>query len=508
MDNEITAEKLLIKKEKLSLNTEQIIEYDMNLADYYGDIVKILSCTANTNIFSSSVSGDKAVIDGCTDVKIIYIDSTGKLQLAECRIPWGKTTDIANIADNDLLKVSATATQLNYRAIDARRIEIHGSLTLHLAVYGVQECPYINNIPGDFCHTAKKSTSGKFLQRSITKQFNITGETENSEKYKNAKIIRCPTRPTVSEIKTIKNKMMIKGNVACLITYLTDTEEFKTENINVPINQIIESDAIDEDSVCTVTLKVQSIECRFTPDTAQNPPKAEINLILTAGIDIFKNADICTLTDAYSSKYEMICKKDTLKCITAIEQLRDTHTVTGKFDFSSSNALSICDAEIKQIKYAVTATNQGISIKGNIQYGIIIKTKDNEKLYFERISDFEYKKSAEKPDAVVDADIKIHCNALTTSADGNSDISITTELFIDGFVYTCANLPVITQIEKGNEITRNENRSVMTVYFAEKGEKLWNIAKTHGTSMQTIKTMNNLDCETLQKDTMLIFELE
>ncbi len=508
MDNEIINEKVLIKKEKLSMNLEQLVESDLSLADYYGDIVKILSCSAQTNIFSSSITGDKAIIDGCADVKIIYIDSSGKIQVADCRIPWGRSVDVSNAGEKDVLQVSCMGEQLNCRAIDARRIEIRGCVTLHIAVFGVSECSFVSDVSKEFCHALKNSVEGRFLQNSAVKTFSLTAETDANEKYKKYKIIRYGVQPVVSEIKTIKNKMMIRGNAICSLTLLTESGEFQTERITVPISQIAELDAVEEDSVCCVALRVLSVDGRITPEAPQAPPKAEINITLAADIDVYKKSSISIVSEAYSSKNELLCKNEQLKCVTSAEQHRDNHTVTSKFDFSSCGAASVSDADVKKIKYTLHNEPDAVVIKGNLHYGIIVNTKENEKMYFERIADFEYKKNADNSNHEINADVQIYCNAINFSVDGESNVTVTTELFIDGFCYNCKNMSVITGIDKVAEITRKNNSAAITVYFASSGEKLWDIAKSHGTCVETIKSMNDLESDCIENDVMLIFELE
>ena len=81
MENEFKTEKIILKKEKFMSNIEQLIENDLSLPDYYGDIVKILGSTAQTNIFSASITGDKAVIDGVVLVRVLYVDAAAKTEI-------------------------------------------------------------------------------------------------------------------------------------------------------------------------------------------------------------------------------------------------------------------------------------------------------------------------------------------------------------------------------------------------------------------------------------------
>ena len=51
-----------------------------------------------------------------------------------------------------------------------------------------------------------------------------------------------------------------------------------------------------------------------------------------------------------------------------------------------------------------------------------------------------------------------------------------------------SNLQQIPQTKSGEKV--NENNSAITVYFADKGEKLWDIAKRFGTSVDAVCRRN------------------
>ena len=207
MDNEMKSEKILIKREKLSLSIEQLIENDISLADYYGDIVKILGCSGTANIFSANVISDKVVIDGNIVIRIIYTDAQGKTEILENSIPFNRTVDIKNASDNDSITAVCTGEQINCRAVNPRRAEIRGSATLHICVTGTEEKTYISQVPDGFCHTLSSLHEGWLMQGSAVKNFSLNAECDPDEKYNGAKISRMSFLPVISEIKTIRNKI-------------------------------------------------------------------------------------------------------------------------------------------------------------------------------------------------------------------------------------------------------------------------------------------------------------
>lgn len=508
MENEFRSEKVMLKKEKLSLNIEQLIENDLSLPDYCGDIVKILSCSAQTNIFSASITGDKAVIDGSVLTRIIYVDAAAKTEIYEMSCPFNRSVDVKNACDGDIVDVSCVSEQISCRAINPRRADIRGSVTLKVCVNGTEECDFITDTPKNFCHTLKNSANGSFLKCSESKSFTLSAVSEPDEKYRSAKIVRISSIPIVNEIKTIKNKMMIRGNVAADLTILNASGLFVPERVNIPVSQIIDIDGIDEESQCCVCMKVQSVDVRISPDAPSAPPHAEVSAVICADTDVFKKADITAVTEVYSPKYDLNCKTGKIKCISSIVKVNENHTVIAKHDFSSCKASNIADTAVKKIRYTIHAENKSLVLKGNIHFGIIVVTEDGEKLYFERISDFEYKKQTNEEITDCEFSPVISLNSIDASISPDGTATISTEIRIDGNMYLSREVNVITSIEKGEEFKKDSADAVITVYFASKGERLWDIAKQHNTSAELIKALNSINEDTLDKDCMLVFEQE
>lgn len=508
MDIEMKSEKILIKKEKLSVNIEQLIENDISLADYYGDIVKILGCSGTANIFSANVISDKAVIDGNIVIRITYTDAQGKTEILENAIPFNRSIDIKNASDNDNITAVCIGEQINCRAINPRRAEIRGSATLHICVSGTEEKTYISAVPDGFCHTLGSHHEGWLLQGSAIKNFSLTAECEPDEKYNGAKLSRMSFMPVISEIKTIRNKMMIKGSITTSLVCIDKNGNYINDRIATPVNQIIELDGTDENSMCCVALKIISAEGRITPETPQSASFPEIPLIVSAEIDVFSKGELCPVDEAYSCTHELSCDETKIRFISDIRKINENYPVSSDFEFSSHNIEKTEDISVKRIKYKCRKENAELIINGTINYGIIASTKENEKLYFERIADFELKKPLHDAVSEIQPVINIHLNALTFSHKSNSAVTVTAELHTEGFIYSYSNVNVISSIEKTNELRRKTSDSVVTVYFASEGERLWDIAKEHHTGIENIRQLNSINTNFIEKDCMLIFEQE
>ncbi|MCD7827500.1 MAG: DUF3794 domain-containing protein [Clostridiales bacterium] len=508
MDPKIQTEKFIEKKEKTSVTVEQIVESDLSLPDYYGDIVKILSCSCSANITSAAAAGDKAVVDGNADIRMLFISGEGKTEICELSYPFSRDADVKDPQENDVVYAQVVSEQITCRAVNPRRADIRGSLTIKISVFGVEEKTIVSDADPDFCHTLKNHAEGSFLSGFIQKTFYLNDTAEIKDNLKAVKIYRACVLPAVNEVKTIKNKMMIKGNARADIVFLSDNGSFVTQSVVVPVSQIADMDGIDENTECRVVLKCMSLDAKLSPDSPNTPSKLEISMILTAFIDAYKARSFSAVSDAYSSRCELVSADKTVKCISSLARVNENFTVTSKMDFSSCKGERLLDAAVRKIRYTVQTEADSVILKGNINFGLILETAESERLYLERVADFEYRKQLTEQSECAEFDPVITPNAVNVSVASDFSAVVNTELHIDGYIISGREIKCLSELNEGKDISRNSDDGVITVYFASKDESLWNIAKSHGTGVEVIKSLNGLTEDCLAEDKMLVFPLE
>ena len=508
MLTEFKTEKLMVKKERLLRNFEQLIENDLSLPDYCGDIVKILNCCTQTNIFSAAITGDKAVIDGAVVIRMLYINSSSKTEIYETSVPFNRSIDAKDISENDVIDITCISEQVSCRAVNQRRADIRGSITLRVSITGYDEISIISEIPDGYCHALSNTADGSILKVGCRKYFTVTENSGNEERFRNAKVLRACASPVITEIRTIKNKMMIRGNLNTDVTLIDSSGNFITATVHITLNQITDIEGIDEDSVCNVLLNVSALDVRISPETASAPPHIEVSATLAATIEVTEKTCITAFTEAYAPHCDIVCEKASIKYIEDIHRIKESHALSVKFDFASSNATEVCDVELRRIRFSACNENNTPVMRGNLHFGITLKTADGEKLWFERISDFEHRISAGCETGDFEFNPVVTPLAAEYSISGDGTVTVHSEFRIDGHLYCLREFSALSSIEKGEKKPCDKDKSVFTVYFASKGEKLWNIAKTHNTSTERIRNLNPDVQDETQSECLLVFEQE
>lgn len=128
--------------------TEQGVELDHVLPDYYPEIFRILKCCLSPRVISASVSGNKIMLDGVVLIKVLYLaENSTALHCVEQRYTWSKTVDIAGKAENlcgePRITVVPRADYCNCRAVSSRRLDIRGAISCRITV----TCPSKFTLP-------------------------------------------------------------------------------------------------------------------------------------------------------------------------------------------------------------------------------------------------------------------------------------------------------------------------------------------------------------------------
>lgn len=507
MPTEFNTQKVMVKKERLSRNFEQLVENDLSLPDYCGDIVKILSCNTDVNIYSASVNGDSAVVDGSVITRILYTDSSAKTEIYEMQTPFNRSIDAKGATEADIVEVTAVSQQVSCRAVNQRRCDVRGSVTLRISITGCDEVQLVTQVPDGFCHTLTSPVSGNLIKLMCRRCFTITESSEAEDRFRNTKIVRAAPSPVITEVRTIKNKMMIRGNANTDVTLLDSSGNFITARVQLPVNQIIELEGIDEDTLCNTALSVTAADVRLSHEAA-SPPHIELTVTMCAIIEVTEKTEFDILSEAYAPHYELLCSNKDIKIISDICRINETHAVSVNFDFSSCKPADAYDIFVKKIRYTAVTENKAVVMRGNIHLGILIKTQEGDKLCFERIADFEHRFAHVCDCDEADFRAEVIPLAAEASVDRDGTVTVHTEFRIDGRIFCMKEYNAVSSIEKSQEMHKATEDSIFTVYFASEGESLWNIAKEHNTSTDRIRSTNPDITDVAEKNCMLVFEQE
>ncbi len=487
---------------------EQPIDVDFTLPDYCPDISKIFKCKAVPRITSKGISGNNITVDGNVCITLLYCDKDNKLNSFEYQYPFSKLRE----SDNDLaggnLVCKIKCDYINCRAVTGRKVDIHGAVTISMRVFKRQCNDIISDI--DDCNievlrgmapaTVPMGYNEKYI--IIEEEIPISNSVPPIQN-----VLRYDAYPLVKESKIIKDKVMVKGDMAVVILYCPEGNgNPQTVKTTLPFSQVIEIKGISDMCECETKATLSSLEIKPKMwQTGENRSFC-VNAKVLLCCESFCVNDVPVIRDAFSRKFEADIAKNKI-CFSKIsENIKEIHHVKCNIELGDniSSVLDLwCDVQSVVCKF----DKENMLICGTVLAGIIACDEDSVASFYEKPIDFECKYPINTKDKRMECTPEIDVESCGFTIISPNCVELRADLCINASLFEKNDISLITDMKISDKVLNKKSRCAMTVYFTGKDECVWDIARIYNASVDEIKAINCLEDSCLKEGSMILVPL-
>lgn len=514
MELKLTREPVFLSEVIYDGQTEQGVEFDYVLPDYYPDIFKILKCSLTPSIVSYSVTGSQLTYDGVATAKVLYLaENSNNINCIEQRFTYSKTIDLGKNADNPVVRIIPKTDYCNCRAVSGRRIDIRGAVSCKIKITCSKESSVITDAGEMNVQVHKVNLKYCGCRLNASRQFVIREDIETGAGSGGIScIISADAYANVTDYKIIANKVVVKGEAKVKALYLTNQEngEQHTEvmEASVPISQIIDLDGVTENHFCMVTLRVMDCGLEVKPNETDNRILA-CDLTIDCTVSAQKECDITPVNDAYLLDYEAAFTNSVFKAESSPKMVEQTLVLRGNAECTEGTLQEIfdCRCDISNVTTRRKSEHE-ISVSGQMNEQIIGKLDSGVPVSIEKSEPFETIIEVEPSQNDFSFDIDIQPLGVSYSIGSDNHIDIRVQLGAKGYVYQINPVAVIMDITVDMEKPKSkETEYTLKMYNASKDEIVWDIAKRFNTIADSVISENGLTDEVITEDCMLLIPL-
>lgn len=515
MDFRVNRESIPLSEIIFSGTQEQSVELEYILPDYLPDIFKIVKCRVIPGISSKNISSDKAVYEITADIKVLYQDEhSSMIHCINQRLSYTKTLDFSRPCENADVTLIPKLDYINCRAVNQRRLDIRGAVSIKSNVVSSVNQEMICDAFG--MNIQLKKIPIEYISGRITaeKSLSLNEELElNSAKPSVCGIIRSDVTLISGEKKVIANKLVIKGEAVIDILYTYENDGgngMETMQYTIPYSQIIDAEGIDESFECISHQEVSMCDVSVSADSKGENRIFRCDIMINICCHAYKMAHAEVVSDVYSTLYpcEYECSPVRNEKMPVI--MEEIHQSKSTAECPDGNIECVYDVwcSAGNINTRINPENKEIFITGTAQYSVMVKKSDGTVMLIEKDEIFEHTMQHDSinENSVVNVTVNPVLCSYTLSSDDK--VSVKSDLKITAEIRNTDIFEAVNSIMPDDSVKKvRDGDYALKLYYGVENEEIWSIAKKYSTSVSAIMEENDLECDRLKQNGMILIPI-
>ncbi|MGN0665231.1 MAG: SPOCS domain-containing protein [Huintestinicola sp.] len=502
---------------------EQSVELDYVLPDYCPEIFRIIKCMSSPEITSAAVSGNKLTYELTVCLRVIYCTEGSSVpQAVDQKLTYSRTVNLEKECVSPEISLHAHTDHINCRAVNRRRIDIRGAVTIHIRVMGETETEAVCDAFGGNLQLKKLSARCPVSVIRCSRRAEISDEFELSEgKPPIGTILRCRAESMSVDKKIVANKFAAKGELKISILYTPaagyedECAKVQTMQFTLPYSRLIDMDGLDDRY--SVRLTAEVISCEVTPRSSEGDGESrslecEVMMLFNCTAARISACDIAS--DEYSTRYATEHASASVRIPCEPVPVDCSCSVKGICGGKEMPLSTVYDAWCSSSKLRASVSNGRVTVSGNAVLSVIGETTEGDCVICETEVPVEADAAQESGidlaniSELAEADLTYPVLSAGYTLTSENTAEVKAEIAIRGFIsdYTSVNVITDITVDETSE-TADDSGCAVRLYFAEAGEELWDIAKRYRASMAAVAEENDLDSDSIKESTMLLIPI-
>ncbi|MGN1105471.1 MAG: SPOCS domain-containing protein [Huintestinicola sp.] len=496
-----------------SCTQEQSIELDYVLPDYYPEIFRIVRCCAEPQLTACVVNGDRVNYELTVCLRVIYCsEGNGTPEVVEQKLVYSRTVNLDRPADGASVYITAAPDHINCRAVNRRRIDVRGAVTVNISVMGETVTETLSEAFGENIQLRKKRITCPSQVIRTQKRVVVSDDFTLAETAPPiGTILRANAEIISADKKMIAGKAAAKGELKISVVYTSHDEDSESPvtsvQFSLPFSQLVELEGLDDDFLCFINSSV--VSCTVTPRSEGdgNSRQLECEVLLLIDCYAVKMVEFELACDEYSTSYASSHTAVQVRCEKAPAPLDSSLSVRGICENKDSPISLIYDARCSSSGLRLTVIEGKLMVVGNATISVMGQTENGDFIICETDIPVEEEIAADMSDISTEADIRVTfpITSCTYNITSDNTAEVKADIAVRGWLTDHILTDAITDISVDETSPREQSGDyALRLYFAENGEELWSIAKRYGASMLKIIEENELDGDVVKEAKMLL----
>lgn len=489
------------------------VENDVNLPDYEPDMIKLIDRKGMTRIQETKVEPDQIVVSGVLLFQALYkCAESGSICSLQGEVPFSETIHMEGVQETDQLVIQNNMEDLTLSMINSRKLNVRALIELVAADQMEQQIELPTGIEDTSVQTLYQQR--KMLQLLTQKKDICRIHSE---------ILLPSNRPNISRLlwqsvqlrgldsRIRTGEIELGGELLVNILYKGEDDEKQIQcmETTVALHERIECSVCEPDTLFKlVPLQVQ-LEVTPTEDEDGENRVLMLEGTLDFYLRVWKEDELQVLEDAYSLQDELLLEREPVSLQSLLIKNDSKFKIADQIPIENQPAeiLQLCASVGEVFIEDSRIVPEGIEAEGILKVRMLYITASDDMpigiaegvIPFSRLIEAE----GIRPEDTFELSAGI--DQLTVILADNSQADIKAVVSLDTIVFRRQGTSLITGMStQPVDLEQYEKQPGIAGYIVKAGDRLWDIAKEHHTTVADVVQMNQLGSEHVSRGDKLL----
>ncbi|MBQ8984199.1 MAG: DUF3794 domain-containing protein [Lachnospiraceae bacterium] len=499
---------------KTTRNIQLTIDEDVNVPDSRQDMDKLILSQGKVVIDESEPMVDRIRVKGHVSFQMLYSAGGDKADLdaMDGTVSFEETINVDNLLPSYETKVSCELEDLTVSMIHSRKVEVKGlvSLTIHVTEPDVIEgATDIENGDQIQCMYIKVP-----YMRTVADQKDIYRIRENvtipqSKPNIHHLIWHCVTL-NEAETKPLDNKIAVRGELEIFLIYHSeDQASLQYLNLDIPFSGEVDCTGCMEGMTADIGVALADTSVTVVPDEDGEARVLNVEVNLDLDIRIYQEEEMALLGDMFSTTSDIQAETEAMEYESLVVHNNAQTRIVERIrrQDNQPKILQVCYIEGDVKVDDMHTTQEGIQVEGAVAVRILYIAEDDAHpmncltgylpfTYLVEVKDLS-------PDTIYR--IRPSLEQISSIMLGSDEVEIKAVVNLKLLAFEKKKCRVITDMSVSDINYEAMNQLAGIVgYIVQDGDTLWNIAKRYYTTIDNLRSVNELTQDELHAGQKLV----
>ena len=487
---ELIKEAFKVEELKGSNEIQALVETEVYISPTKPNIEKILWVQGKVDILNTKLIKDKLIVNGVTRFNILYksTEEENNIHTMETLKEFREEMDIPGIDEDMISRVKSKIEYIQWDQEESRiGLQAFVNLSGEVSEFSTKET--IKEIKAkDSLQMLKESVNykevkGREISYAVVKEILKIGEDDPEID----EILKFNAKTNEVESMVAEDRIITSGEAIVNIVYYGGN---KVNSINhtIPFNHFVEMPGVT--NLLTGKIEYEVAEGNYEVVGNELGERKLIDLELKIRVigKAYEEKSREVIVDAYSTKENLLIEREEININEDIKEIKHTEDIRVELD--NIDALEILDIDGYVSTFDRKIVEDAIYVDGILSLDIQYIDRMTEEISTYK-TDFPFSSSIYE-EAAENAQLSVESSILDLKSNIKRDgLEIDSKVLLDIGLSRNRKIYGIREIKEIAEPIDDKNKPSITIYFVQKGDTLWDIAKRYKTTTEEILMSNN-----------------